>query len=328
MINVAAQGSTLTLMAGDNNVSDISFKDLSDEGTPVEFGQLDTIQTGFDLNLGFYAWHRPIAPMFSINPIPGSATDRKLRAFLLSSLYAGGAKQISASNIRIDKCVFEIPAHDGEGKTIRVTMSDGYLVGGTAFIGVRADGRMTSFPYRFVFKDMNDNGGEGFGGESGKRDQWVRTKIMKYSEEIEGLYFAKIGGNSSARLISHPIETGAIIYDQKYVEPSRLNVSVKVPVNLIQDMEFEFSEMLKDRTLRKDGKKKTPYSVVAKATEYKNLSLVNYAHDETSDAFDLIDYTLQFQELLFSTTKGHKETLNPSDSDEGPVRPTGLSNTR
>lgn len=317
MTDISSNKSVLTFSS--QYIKDISFLDLSDEGTPVEFGQIETIQTGIDLNNKLMAWHRPIAPMFSINPIPGSKSDKELRAFLLSSMLKSSSTW-SASNIAVESAKFTVPK-TGDRDMYDVTMREGYLVGGSAFLNVMADGRLSSSPYRFVFKTMESNYGGTIGGNE---DTWAQTSVRKGNKDIEWLYFAKINGNASARMISHPIETGAVIYDHKYLEPSKLNISVKVPLSALTMLETTFDEILRDRSLKTEGEEKTPYSVCTKSKTYKNLSLVNYSHDEIPDAFDMIDYTLSFQELMFSSASGYKKASDPGNSDRPTTAATGM----
>lgn len=158
MTDLSMQGATLTITGG-GGVGSVTFKDLSDDGTPFGHGDLAPINTSRTLNGKLLAWHNAkTMPEFTLSPIPNSESDKALRALLLSCLVSPQGEATELSDVLLEKAVWNVPGHknsDGSTSSSRTFVyTNGFLVGGTSSLGTTGEGRMTGGPYRFQWEDM------------------------------------------------------------------------------------------------------------------------------------------------------------------------------
>lgn len=159
MRDVSFQGATLTLY-GPGNISQVTIRDLSDEGTPISFGGIQPIRTSKTMHGIMLAWHAQTTPEFTLSPIPNSKSDNLLRALLLSSTVKSTSEMTELSEIALEKAVLTIPGHKGAGNgestsANTYTFTTGFLVDGTSAIGATQEGRQVTGPYRFVWEDSD-----------------------------------------------------------------------------------------------------------------------------------------------------------------------------
>ncbi len=157
MTDISMQGASLTLTGADG-VSSVTFKDLSDDGTPLSFNAVQPIRTSKTLNGKMLAWHGQVTPEFTLSVIPNSSSDNKLRALLLSSIVHPNGTLRELADVMITNAVLRIPGHrnsDGSSSSSQTyTFRSGFLVGGSSAIGTNGEGRMQTTPYTFQFEDV------------------------------------------------------------------------------------------------------------------------------------------------------------------------------
>ena len=158
MTDLSMQGATLTITGG-GGVGSVTFKDLSDDGTPLGHGGINPINTSRTLNGRLLAWHNAkVLPEFTLGVIPNSDSDKALRSLLLSCLVSPQGNVKELSDVMLEKAVLKIPGHknsDGSTSSSRTfTYTKGFLVGGSSAIGTTGEGRMTNGPYRFQWEEM------------------------------------------------------------------------------------------------------------------------------------------------------------------------------
>lgn len=304
MTDISFQGATLTFQGA---FESFTLNDLSDSGTPIEFAPVETIGIERDLNGYLVERTKLITPEFSLDVIPGSKSDSLFREWLLGCrVDADKLTYYAPTNLAIESAILTL-ANGTEYKFV-----EGYVVGGTSAIGANGEGRMQSGRFRFVWRDVV-SGSEGFGAGA-----YAQTVISIGGMPLDEFFYATANVQASARTIAHPVETGSMIFDQKYTEPRRVTVRAKVPLSVAERTEWYFATALADRSLNGQSRNKTGYAVYMKSGSYENLTLVRVSHSETPDAFDLLDYNLEFQELL--TTKSEAEAVPVDSSDQNRTR--------
>lgn len=303
MTDISFQGATLTFQGA---FESFTLNDLSDSGTPIEFAPVETIGIERDLNGYLVERTKLITPEFSLDVIPGSKSDSLFRECLLGCRVGADLTYYMPTNAAIDSATLTL-ANGAMYKFV-----EGYVVGGTPAIGANGEGRMQSGRFRFVWRDVIC-GDEKFGAGA-----FAQTSIYFNEEPLEWFFYATANAQASARTSAHPVETGSMIFDQKYTEPRRVTVRAKVPMAYANATEVEFAKALADRSLNGQSRNKTGYAVYMKSGSYENLTLVRVSHSETPDAFDLLDYNLEFQELL--TTKSEAEAVPVNSSDQNRTR--------
>lgn len=107
-----------------------------------------------------------------------------------------------------------------------------------------------------------------------------------------------------ARLISHPVETGSPIFDNKVNEPTTISVRLIVDAadkkmastlwGMKQDRRFSFCK------------------VQTREAIYQNMCCVECAHDETAEMLDKMAYNIRFQEVMKAQKRAIYE--NPDDA--------------
>lgn len=157
MTDISMQGATLVITGADG-MGSVTFRDLSDDGTPLSFGDVNPIRTSKTLNGRMLAWHAQVTPEFTLSVIPNSASDRELRALLLSSIVHPDGKLRELADVMLTEAVLTVPGHsnsDGSASSTKVfKFFSGFLVGGSAAIGTSGEGRMQITPYKFQWQDV------------------------------------------------------------------------------------------------------------------------------------------------------------------------------
>lgn len=164
MIDVSFQGAKLSitnaLLGGSGNI----VLEFSEEGTPVDFPDLETCGYAMTMNGELVTWTKPTPITFRVTVIPGSSSDEKLRKLLYAG-HVGGrrGKAINQSAVYISTAVLEVPSIStsfGNGSIVesvgtqKFRFTNGRLTGGNPAIGSNAEGKMTARTYNFVFESV------------------------------------------------------------------------------------------------------------------------------------------------------------------------------
>lgn len=133
---------------------------------------------------------------------------------------------------------------------------------------------------------------------------------------IQGVQIKHLQVRPSARIIKHPIETGGVVMDNKVLDPRMINL--KVVVTWKEDGSHkavlqQLDEIWEDRF----------YQFCSVTTRegkvYKNLKMVTEPHTETPDRFNVFEFDLQFEEMMFGT----KQDNQPADADNTDTKAKG-----
>lgn len=156
------QGASLTIensILGGGNI----VLEFSDEGTPIDFPDLETVGYAMTMNGDLVTWTKPAPITFRVTVIPGSENDSKLRRLLYIG-HIGGAqgKAIAQSQVYISTATLTVPSitNHGSGKIgtgdmLRFTFKNGRMSGGQPAIGSNAEGKMSARTYNFVFESVD-----------------------------------------------------------------------------------------------------------------------------------------------------------------------------
>lgn len=159
MLDISFQGAKLTLACDAIRAGNIVLE-FSDEGTPVEFPDMEVVGDAMTLNGELVTWTKPVPVRFNITVIPGSNSDVILRNLLYAG-HVGGrkGKAISQTYVHITTATLECPSITSNGivsaaGSTNFTFSNGRLSGGPPAIGANAEGKMSARTYKFVFESM------------------------------------------------------------------------------------------------------------------------------------------------------------------------------
>ena len=92
MVDISMQGARLTIQnslvgSGNGNI----VLEFSDEGTPIDFPDLETVGYAMTMNGELVTWTKPAPVTFRVTVIPGSNSDAKLRRLLYAG-HVGGKR--------------------------------------------------------------------------------------------------------------------------------------------------------------------------------------------------------------------------------------------
>lgn len=164
MVDISMQGASLviknSMLGGAKNV----VLEFSDEGTPIDFPDMETVGYAMTMNGDLVTWTKPAPVTFRVTVIPGSSNDAALRRLLYAG-HIGGKKgvAIDQNSVHIDTAVLTVPSITnfgsdiGAGNMLRFTFHNGRMSGGQPAIGSNAEGKMSARTYNFVFESVNHN---------------------------------------------------------------------------------------------------------------------------------------------------------------------------
>lgn len=165
MIDISMQGARFTIQNSliGNGKGNIVLE-FSDEGTPIDFPDLETVGYAMTMNGELVTWTKPAPITFRLTVIPGSESDKKLRRLLYAG-HIGGKKgnPIDQGSVYISSATLEVPSIStsfGSGSAVQAagksyfTFTNGRMSGGQPGIGSNAEGKMSARTYNFVFESM------------------------------------------------------------------------------------------------------------------------------------------------------------------------------
>lgn len=159
MIDISMQGATLTLSCPAISAGNIILE-FSDEGTPIEFPDIEVCGYAMTMNGELVTWTKPTPITWSLTVIPGSNSDVALRNLLYAG-HVGGrkGKAIAQDYVHISSATLSVPSATTFGivtaNTVNFTFEHGRLSSGPTAIGSNAEGKMSARTYRFVFESVH-----------------------------------------------------------------------------------------------------------------------------------------------------------------------------
>lgn len=162
MIDLSMQGAKLYLTGG--GLAGNIVLEFSDEGTPIDFPDLEVCGYAMTMNGELVTWTKPTPITFTLTVIPGSKSDELLRKLLYAG-HVGGrkGKRVSQAVVYLSEAVLEVPSittNDSAvstSSTLKFKFANGRLSGGNPAIGSNAEGKMTARTYRFVFESVSSD---------------------------------------------------------------------------------------------------------------------------------------------------------------------------
>lgn len=108
-----------------------------------------------------------------------------------------------------------------------------------------------------------------------------------------------------AKVMEHPIETGAVITDHRVILPVEIELSLILKPANYQDTY---------KVIRSYYLNSTLLVVQTKTAIYENQLISAIPHEETPDLYDAIALTLSLRQALFVTPAGGISPENPTDT--------------
>lgn len=121
---------------------------------------------------------------------------------------------------------------------------------------------------------------------------------------IDKMFYMGISPNSSARMISHPVEDGSKIFDNKVIEPDRISVTGEV--NYSDKETFsKLREMFKQKAFKfYDLRTFADYD----GDEFRKLSLMRLSPRQSSDNPYAAEVRIEFQKVLLARSSSYTQT--------------------
>jgi hypothetical protein len=108
-----------------------------------------------------------------------------------------------------------------------------------------------------------------------------------------------------AKVMEHPLETGATIVDHRIILPIEIELSLVLQFADYQDAYNQIKQFYLNATL---------LIVQTKSGVYPNLLIAAMPHEETPEMYDALAVSLKLQEAQFATTTNQFANKNPSQA--------------
>lgn len=155
-VDISMAGANITINGGGLKVENIY--EFSDEANPIEIASHQVADSNMNMNGVLVTWTKASAVNVSFSLVPGSPSDKKLKAFL-QAVHIGGKNGKLTKEAFIQSMVISVPLtnNSGSGLTNKksvatFTFTEGRLMEGSAAYGSNSDGKMTPSTYTFVFE--------------------------------------------------------------------------------------------------------------------------------------------------------------------------------
>lgn len=133
--------------------------------------------------------------------------------------------------------------------------------------------------------------------------------VAVFNESFEQIFVdarsVKAIVKEQAKVMEHPIETGAVITDHIVTLPVEVELSVLLTPGTYQDTYKAIRSYFLSATL---------LVVQTRTGIYPNLLISGMPHEETPEQYDAISMTLNLREALFVAPAGGITPASPSDS--------------
>jgi len=136
---------------------------------------------------------------------------------------------------------------------------------------------------------------------------------------IEGLEVDSINVNPTSQLINAPVEGGTKRFDHKVREPIQITVKAYVTSENFQRV------CSKLREYYETNQWKFCRIITKEKKYYDNMALQNMPHEESSEKYDVLYFTLTFLEIIETNLAEKKESSDAGDSSTQNMGRTGVS---
>lgn len=114
---------------------------------------------------------------------------------------------------------------------------------------------------------------------------------------IKGFNPISYRDNPTANMIGSPVESGAINFDNKVIQPRKITITGYVLAEEISSVLDKLNQMLKDKSF-------TFYSIVTKDSVLTNMAVVGIQNNGNNDKYDAVEVEVEFQEVLMDDGLG------------------------
>jgi hypothetical protein len=133
--------------------------------------------------------------------------------------------------------------------------------------------------------------------------------VAVFTQEFEQVFrdarAIKATIKEQAKVMEHPIETGAVITDHRIILPVEIELSMILLPQSYQDTYKAIRSYYLNGTL---------LVIQTKTGIYENQLISSMPHEETPEQYDAITVNLSLRQALFVTPTGTIVPANPSDS--------------
>lgn len=108
-----------------------------------------------------------------------------------------------------------------------------------------------------------------------------------------------------AKVMEHPLETGATITDHRIIIPTRIEI-----YTILQAADY----LSTYRQIKQFFLNSTLLSVQTKATVYNNQLISEIPHEEDPEFYDALQVVIKFRQVLFAGMRASISPQNPADN--------------
>ena len=132
----------------------------------------------------------------------------------------------------------------------------------------------------------------------------TETLVNIYNDDsstplFSAVAFFSVNPGQRTRMIGHPVENGQKMFDNKVIEPSRVTVACGLYRDQTAEIEALYA-MLRNRQF-------SFYTIKTVHDTRKHLSLVSVLGRQNAEKPRTIDFSLEFQEVLFVEPQNAKQ---------------------
>lgn len=119
-----------------------------------------------------------------------------------------------------------------------------------------------------------------------------------------------------AKVMEHPLETGATITDHRIIQPIEIELSLVIPSTAYLGVYEQIKQLYLNATL---------LIVQTKSGVYANQLISSLPHEENPETFNVLTMALTLKQVIFANTQtvnGVKNPRNSISSDRGTQQPS------
>lgn len=131
--------------------------------------------------------------------------------------------------------------------------------------------------------------------------------------QLEGLKVFEVVVKKPSRVISAPVETGVMSFDNKVIDP--VEITVTGEIHLVEN-EADSRDALDNLNAMQKSRKFAFYCVTTKEEAHKNLILENLITKNSTNRIDVVSCTINFKEALLIQSSSSKTPENDDYSNQ------------
>lgn len=147
--------------------------------------------------------------------------------------------------------------------------------------------------------------------------------LLTCKTNIGGLFFdgfMKVSHESTLTVTEHPVESGASIVDNSYVNPRTIEMQIMMSDALSSYVEGQFVEKYTRSVsawdaLVKIQEQRIPVSVHTRLSTYKNMIIVSLRAEDTAETYNGLNATVSLREIPVARLRTVKISEVPQTTD-------------